>query len=264
MQRIIYIDSIFFNNFVMDLLLLSLTARTMKKTTTFLRTMAGALTGAAGYCLILCLPGSYPVKVLFLFLPVTILMIKAAYRVKGYKEILYGIGYLFTWSFFIGGFMLFLIKKIPVFKSRNSCTVILLTGYVGYLLCRMWIRRYRQEKKNHFCRVRLPGDEEALAVYGLIDTGNGLRDPVSGREAAVLEEKIWQKMQKCKRPEKYKVIPFHSIGREKGILEGYEVDKIQIEEKTGCRELQNVIIAVFKGNISAKGDYQMILPPQWF
>ena len=117
---------------------------------------------------------------------------------------------------------------------------------------------------NHFCRIELPGDKGEIEVIGLVDTGNGLKDPVSGKEVAILEEKVWRNMRESICPEKYKVIPFHSIGKERGILEGYEVDRIRLMEETGCRELHNVIIAVFQGDISVKGDYQMILPPQWF
>lgn len=265
MHRIIYIDSVFFNNLIMDLFLLLLTAKTLKKTTTFLKKMVGSLIGAAGYCLVLCLPGSDSLKVLLGMIPTAALMIKTGCGTKGAKELLYGMGYLFTYSFFLGGFILFLTGRAPFLKGkRSSLTVILIAGYLGFTLCRLYMKKYEKEKKNHFCKVHLSGDKGEIEVYGLIDTGNGLKDPVSGREVAILEEKVWQDMQRCKRAEKFKLIPFHSIGKENGILEGYEVDKIQIEEKTGSRELVNVIIAVFKGNISAKGDYQMILPPQWF
>lgn len=265
MQRTIYIDSIFLNNFVMDMLLLYLTCMTLKKSTTFLKTLAGSLFGAAGYCLILCLPGSYSMKVLLGMLPVTALMIKIGCAIKGLKELLYGMGYLFTYAFLFGGFMLFLVKKLPFLQGKeNPLPILISVGGTGFLICMLCISKYRESRSNHFCRIVLPGDQGEFEVYGLIDTGNGLCDPVSGKEAAILEEKVWQRMQQCKRPEKYKIIPFHSIGKEKGILEGYEVERIRVKEKTGCRELQNVIIAVFQGEISVKGDYQMILPPQWF
>lgn len=265
MHRIIYIDSVFFNNLIMDLFLLLLTAKTLKKTTTFIKKMVGSLIGAVGYCLILCLPGDNFLKGLLGMLPVAAVMVKTGCGTKGFKELLYGMGYLFTYSFLMGGFILFLTGRIPFFKGkRDSLTVILLAGYLGFTLCRLCMEKYKKEKKNHFCKVHLSGDKGEIEIYGLIDTGNGLKDPISGKEVAILEERVWQDMQRCKRAEKYKLIPFHSIGKENGILEGYEVDKIQIEEKTGSRDLVNVIIAVFKGNISAKGDYQMILPPQWF
>lgn len=265
MQRTVYIDSIFLSNFIMDLLLLFLTAGTLRKSTTFLNTLSGSLLGAAGYCLILCLPGSYPVKVLFGLLPITALMIKTGCGTKGLKELLYGMGYLFTYAFLLGGFMLCLIRNIPFLRERkDSVLTVLAIGVLGFLACTIGLYEYGRRKRNHFCRVALPGDEGEIEVFGLVDTGNGLRDPVSGKEVAILEEKVWRNMRKSIRPEKYKIIPFHSIGRERGILEGYEVDLIRLQDETGCRELHNVIIAVFQGKISVKGDYQMILPPQWF
>ena len=109
----------------------------------------------------------------------------------------------------------------------------------------------------------LNGDERELQILGLIDTGNGLTDPVSGQPVAIMEETVWNEMQKEKRPEKYKVIPFHSIGKKRGILEGYEVERIEIECESEKKELTNVTIAVFQGKLSVKGDYQIILPPQW-
>lgn len=265
MKRTIYIDSIFLCNLIMDLLLLFLTAKTLKKSTAFLKTLAGSLLGAAGYCLILCLPGRYPIKVLFGLLPVTALMIKAGCGTKGLKELLYGMGYLFTYAFLLGGFMLCLLKNIPFLREREaSAWMIAATGTLGFFLCISGIYGYRRRKENHFCRIGLPGDKGEIEVLGLVDTGNGLRDPVSGKEVAVLEEKVWRNMRKSIRPEKYKVIPFHSIGKERGTLEGYEVERIRLMEETGCRELHNVVIAVMRGEISVKGDYQMILPPQWF
>lgn len=265
MQRILYIDSIFFMNVIMDVSLLYLTAKTLRKTTTFFKILAGSLMGAAGYCLILCLPGSYRIKVMAGAVPAAALMLRIGCGIHKGKELLYGMGYLFTYSFLEGGFMLFLMHVFPDWgKNRVSLSAVLCTGSLSFGAMLLGIRKYTKDKQNHFCIVRLPGDEGEIRISGLIDTGNGLTDPVSGKRAAILEKQVWQKMRSCQRAERYKVIPFHSIGREKGILEGYEIDKIQIEKETGEKELEHVIITVFKGKLSAKGDYQMILPPEWF
>ncbi|MBO5056909.1 MAG: sigma-E processing peptidase SpoIIGA [Lachnospiraceae bacterium] len=265
MLRSIYIDRVFLNNFVMDLFLITLTVKTLKKTATFFRILTGSLLGAAGYCLILCLPGiPYFLKVIFGMVPVAMGMIKLGCRTKGLKELLYGLGYLFTYSFFTGGFMLFLIRRVPFLKShKDSFLLILLTGYVSFSFCVWGLNKYKKSRQNHFCRVELEGDDESILVCGLIDTGNGLTEPLSGKPVAILEEEVWKKMNGLKKPEKYKIIPYHSIGKENGILEGYEIEKIRIEYETGTRELAHVLIAVFNGKLSVKGEYQMILPPQW-
>ena len=115
-----------------------------------------------------------------------------------------------------------------------------------------------------FCRVWLPGDDGNFAITGLIDPGNGLIEPVSRKPVAVLDEVCFEKMSHCKRPEKYRIIPFHSIGTERGMLDAYEIEEIQLEEETGRRRLKQVMIAVCRERVSGRKKYQMILPQQWF
>ena len=64
------------------------------------------------------------------------------------------------------------------------------------------------------------------------------------------------------RPEKFKVIPYHSIGKDNGILEGYEIDTIKVKGNECEKQYDKVIVAVFKGKVSKGGSYQMILPPE--
>lgn len=265
MQTTIYIDSIFLINVIMDFLLLSLTGKTLKKTATFLRRLAGSVIGAAGYCLVLCLMDiTMLVKTVFIMIPSMLLMIKTGCQTKSIKELFYAGGYFFTYAFLIGGFMLFVSKETPLLKVVGEGMLrIIITGFIGFFICLEGIRRYRKKSGNHFCKITLCGDEKPICIYGLMDTGNGLTDPVSNRPVAILEEEIWKQMEKAKRPEKFKIIPYHSIGKNSGILESYEVEKIEIEQEMGKKELTNVLIAVFHGKLSVKGDYQMILPWHW-
>lgn len=265
MTNVLYIDSIFLINFVMDLFLLTLTAVTLKKTATFTRILTGSLVGAIGYCLVLVLPKiSYPVKVMLGMIPITVGMLKISCKVKGVKQLGHGMGCLFTYSFLFGGFLLFLRNNVPHFRDKElSIWFILLFGYLGFQMTVWGIHSYKKKAQNHFCKVEIEGDDKPITVWGLVDTGNGLKDPVTGKEVAVLEEEVWKEMTWARRAEKYKVIPFHSIGTSCGILEGYEVDRILIQTKSETRELKKIPVAVYKGKLSAKGDYQMILPPIW-
>lgn len=265
MQKIIYIDGLFLENLVMDLLLVRLTALTLKKKAAFIRILAGSLLGAGGYCLILCLPGiSYPVKVIFGMIPVAMGMIRLGCRARGIRELMYGTGCLFAYSFLLGGFILFLISRLSLFGIReNSLLAILFTGTFGAEICMWGIKKYHRARENHFCQVELLGDGEKIRICGLVDTGNGLVDPISGKAAAILEEEVWNRMEKAKKPEKYKIMPFHSIGKRNGILEGYEVENVRIKYGMTEKELSHMTIAVSRERLSAKGEYQMILPPEW-
>ncbi len=264
LQGTLYIDSIFLLNLVMDLYLLTLTCRILGKTATYSRIFAGSVIGAAGYCTILCLPGlTYMLKVLLGMLPLGAFMIKISCRTKGIKELLRGEGYLFSVSFLIGGFIIFLKAKVPFLNGQgDTVSVTAGIGFIGFVICRKVIERYQRKKREHFCRVLLPGDEGMVEVMALIDTGNGLTEPISKKPVAILEENEWKKLKIWMKPEKYKIIPYHSIGRERGMLEGYEIDALEIKSDAGDKRFDKVIIAIFKGKISQKGSYQMILPPE--
>lgn len=263
LQGIVYIDSIFVLNLVMDLYLLLLTAKALGKTVSYLRIFAGSVMGAAGYCLILCVPGiSYILKVLLGMIPVGGLMIKTACGTKGIRELLRAMGYLFTFSFIMGGLIIFLKGKIRAFAGRDKAVILAGLGFAGYVLCRKLIEKWRRKKNSHFCQVILQGDEGNVEVSALIDTGNGLVEPFSKKPVAILDADKWEGLKKWMKPEKYKIIPYHSIGKDKGVMEGYEIDTMKVKGNDGEKRYDKVIITVFKGKVSGDGSYQMILPPE--
>lgn len=269
LQGTVYIDSVFLVNLVMDLYLLALTVKILGKTVTYARIFAGSAVGAAGYCIVLCLPelpGS--LKVLFGMIPVGALMIKIACRTDGIRELVRGMGYLYTFSFVLGGFILFLKGRIGELSGGgDSIAVLSGAAFTGYALCRRGIILFQERKRNPgrgnlFCRVSLPGDEGPVEFQALIDTGNGLTEPVSQKPVAILEAQAWDRMKTRMQPEKYRVIPYHSIGKENGVMEGYEIDTMRVMRKENEKQYDKVIIAIFKGKVSGKGSYQMILPPE--
>ncbi len=268
-QEAIYLDSAFLLNLVMDLYLLKLTAKILGKTATFSRLLAGSLTGTAVYCLILCLPGiPRSVKMTAGMLATGALMIKIGCRTKGIKQLIRAMGYLYLFSFLLGGFLLFVKARLSQNAGRiweqheGKILCILFLSFFLETLLEAVIHKSRERKKKLFCEVKLKGDQGPLEVKALVDTGNGLRDPISGKPVALLDQKIWEDMKSMQRPERYKLIPYHSIGRKNGMLEGYEVDQVEIwgiEEK---KQLEHVIIAVCREELSGTGSYQMILPPE--
>lgn len=262
LQNTIYIDSVFLLNLVMDLYLLKLTAKILGKTATYPRILLGSLTGALGYCVVLCIPKMpYGSKIVLGMLPVGMLMIKIAYRTKSLTELLRAMGSIYFLSFLMGGFMIFLRGKVPFFRTNeNSILMLALAGFIGYAILQNLLAWWEKSRHHYFCKAVLAGDREQLTVRALVDTGNGLIEPVSQKPVAVLDEEVWKKMRKWMKPEKFKMIPYHSIGKERGLLEGYEVDTLVVQGNGKEKQFEHVIIAVFKGKVSGRGNYQMILP----
>lgn len=260
----IYLENIFLLNLIMNLYLLKLTGSVLKCKTGCFRVFTGSLLGAVGYCIILCLPKiTYGWKMTAGMLPIGILMIRLGLGTKGRKELLYAAGWMFTFAFLLGGFIIFLRGKL-LFGRQHENTMLLIAalGFGGYELLKKGLEVYFRRREDKMRRVRISADMGDVEITALVDTGNGLVDPVSLKPVAVLEEDIWKKMTKWMRPEKYRVIPFHSIGKEHGLLCGYEVELMEVEGEIGKRQHKNVVIAVFKGKLSKTGGYQMILPPE--
>lgn len=264
LQNTVYIDSVFLANLVMDLYLLALTVKILGKPAAYARIFAGSAVGAGGYCIILCLP-ELPgtLRVLFGMIPVGALMIKIACRTDGIRELFRGMGYLYSFSFILGGFILFLKGRIGEFsEGGDSIAVLAGAAFGGFVLCRKGISLCQEKRRDLFCRVRLPGDDGPVEFRALIDTGNGLTEPVSQKPVAILDEQAWEGLRIWMRPEKYKIIPYHSLGKENGVMEGYEIDTMKVMRKESEKQYDKVIIAIFKGKVSGKGSYQMILPPE--
>ncbi len=263
-QGTVYIDSVFLLNLVMDLYLLALTAKALGKKTSYPRIFAGSVTGAAGYCIVLCLPGiSYTLKVLLGMIPIGLLMIKITYRTKGAADMFRTLGYLYLFSFCLGGFMIFLKGKSRALTGYGDSIVILAgIGFAGFVIYKKLITLWQERRREHFCEVKIPGDTGALRFVALVDTGNGLVEPVSRKPVAILDAQEWVNLKQWMKPEKYKVIPYHSIGRESGLLEGYEIDTMEVKGSMGEKQFEKVIIAMFQGKVSQKGSYQMILPSE--
>ena len=62
-----------------------------------------------------------------------------------------------------------------------------------------------------------------------------------------------------KYPQKYKIIPYKSIGKENGILEGICVDELIIWNNDKEIVQKQAVIAVYKGRLSEDNSFNMIL-----
>ena len=96
----------------------------------------------------------------------------------------------------------------------------------------------------------------------LADSGNSLREPLTGRPAALIDRKGAAKL--SFRPEdaetgrdetmadRLVVIPYKAVGTEKGILKGIRTDSITFREK----EMKGAVLAFYDGDF---GDFEVLL-----
>ena len=222
----LYVDSLFMVNFVMNLYLLLLVNQSSYRSATRLRLILGAAVGAVFYLIPFLWSGSVWFKLL-LGLGVGIsCMILIAFRIESISSFLKVVEGLVLWSFLLGGVVLFLVKRLPVLgRWMAGMTGVLLMGAMVCLAFSYMMERRRRLKD--VCRVTLVCEEGSVKLTALVDSGNGLVEPISGKPVSIIEQHIFAGLW-SKTPPYYRAIPFHSIGRNRGILKGYLLPEIRM------------------------------------
>lgn len=259
----VYIDNLFLMNFVMNLYLYLLTARTLKRTATRLRITVGSLVQSLLFCILILMPG-IPAGIKRFVGPMIVSIVSTAviFRCKNAYELFRCTGYQFIYAFVLGGALKFLFTSVPVLRGRQeNIWYVPGAGFFGYWMVSWWIAQVKRKKTVHLYTVHLCGYDGTITVKALADTGNSLVEPISGKPVSVVEDGVLDKLEGVKVPEKLKLIPYHSVGKENGMMEGYEIPEIVIEDDREKIRWQKVIVGISRNRISAGGQYQMILHP---
>lgn len=139
------------------------------------------------------------------------------------------------------------------------CFVIVVTA----VLCVVLERQSRIQWKEEHCKAKTVlefGSRKMLAT-ALIDTGNKLYDPFYHRPVILVDASMLEEiMQECReqRPEKLQYIPFRSIGKEKGMLEGLMLDRVSLKWQEKTWRFTEVIAASAKEALCQNKEYQVI------
>lgn len=255
----VYLDSLFALQFVMNLLLLSLVNSMMKKRVSERRVLLGA-TGAAVFSVLLLL---VPLNLFFsmslgMFFT-AFLMGLVTFKINKWNLFLKFMEKLSICTLLLGGLSLLILKLLP--KGMDACsglTLVLTVAGVSF-----WIlRRIFSNKENHYCRVTLYGVEE-LVVDALVDTGNTLIEPISGKPVAVLDKKIFDRLFP-KYEKGFRMVPYHSVGKKHGMMPAYLLSCVKVETDDGCMECHDIYVGLSEESLLEGDSYKMILNPQIF
>ena len=256
----IYIDTYFLFNFWMNLWVLFLCHFFLQSRIKQGKVMVAAFLASLGEVLILCIPyGNSLVKIIGGFGGVTALVIYLLFRPVS-REYFFRILLCFYLSAFVLGGALLLLESIG---GRRKISMISWGILVVFLVIAVELLYLKFKVKHDFCQVVLVfSEEEKCQVTALVDSGNGLLEPISRMPVSIIEERVAEPYKSYLKKEKFRLIPFHSLGEERGMLEAYFIEKMEIRGKEGVRVIKNPVVAISKGVISANEKYQMILQPE--
>jgi hypothetical protein len=100
---------------------------------------------------------------------------------------------------------------------------------------------------------------DIISTKALYDSGNLLTEPISGKPVSIIEKTKALTDWMTNTPEKYKAIPYKSVGNENGLLEGMVIDQLVIQLDNEQVVEDNAVIALYDGKISKGGNFSMIL-----
>ena len=191
-----YVDVLLVVNFVVNFLLLRLTAAALGRTVGALPLSLGALAGALGALSIFLRFSSWAVWLFFRIL-VAAVMVRLALPWEGVRRWAKGVFCLMGVSFLFSGAMvaLFLALKPDgmlisqgVFYLELSASALLGASVLCYLLAcgfeRLLLRRAPSALR---CEVMIDGEGGMSSFFALIDTGNSLVEPFSRKPVILCE-----------------------------------------------------------------------------
>lgn len=155
-----------------------------------------------------------------------------------------------------------------IFKSnfsvlRMSIVSISMTIAIRFLLQYFFIARQKL-----YYSVILYCDGKEYPMKALLDTGNGLVEPISKKAVSLVGkdyfEQQWEKEGERKgfQLQRFRAIPYHAVGTPNGILNGYEMDRLIIFTDERNIEIRKPMIGISEHAVGNRDTYQMILQPQ--
>ncbi|MDE6254519.1 MAG: sigma-E processing peptidase SpoIIGA [Lachnospiraceae bacterium] len=261
MNYIIYLDTFFIINFTMDFISIMLCRKIKNIRHSIARGVAAAALGGIYACVYITFPyGNYFVRMIFSYIIAVSLMVLIAFGFENKKRFINNVLLLYIVSFLSGGAANVLYFRIGI---KNMPLIVLMTAFTGTFAAE---RIDRKKRISEVCyEVTVENRGVKIVTCALADTGNSLKEPYMGKPVNILESKEAIKLIKgddIHLQKGYMKIPFHSLGKENGLLDGFEVEKIYINmtDEVVCRE--RVVIGVYNGQLSSDESYKMILNPE--
>lgn len=275
MNSEVYIDLIFFANFLMDYVLLRLTGTLLRCKANRWRCLGAAAIGAAGACVLIWADIRGPVLLFFLHGTVALLMLGVGLHLKTGRMLIRAMLTLYLLAFLCGGaWAVFVGGRIPFWTF-------LLFSAGTYLALQAWTfftESFRAHVKNLFpVTLTYQGREQSLR--GFYDTGNLLEEPMSHRAVCVttvsalkelVPEELLEDLKKLKEnPGELestrlqelcpRLIPYHAVGVKDGLILAVTLDDLCIHMSGKSVHVRRPMLALMEEPFTFETEYEVLL-----
>ncbi len=267
----IYLDVVFIENLVMNLSVILSEAILLNSLNKLIRKIGSALFATAYYILTLIFPKLSGFQVF-----VGILIILIAFRPTNLKLLIKQVFLFYFINFVFAGtsFALMCAFNKDKFSIFNGVVIgnfdvfkVFLAGIIAIIMLTYF---FRKRSKHVFKDVVISISGKVKEIRLLLDTGNLLREPYTGKPVMIVEksalknvidEELFNDLEKMLKggeiiPDGMFLIPYRSLGNSLGFLLGIKPDFVTL--KKNGKKFCNVVIGICNENISETKSYSGI------
>lgn len=284
----IYLDIVLLENIGMNYIILFTTGIINKMKTKPIKLVISSLIGAL-YAVLSFVATLEIYESLTLKILLSIAMIYIAFKPEKMKLLFRQLMLFYLVSFVFGGTafaLLYFIRPQDILMKNGlligtyPIKIALLGAILGFVIVHIASKGIKNKinQKDMFCDVEVKIEENTLNVKAMIDTGNLLKDPITGLpviiiETAKLEEILPKQIIEGvediingklnqiddKFAVKLRVIPFTSLGKQNGMLLGIKADEATIKTDENSYKIKNLIIGMYNSKLTKNGRYNALI-----
>ncbi len=258
MKYVFYPDAFWVMNFAMDALVLLLVRQLSHPLVKVRRILLSAGFGAtASVILFLWLPGLswYQLCIHVVINPIMILF---GFGKKNPKKFAENMFWAYVMTLLLGG-----VLNVAVFTlgQWRMFAVWALGGFGLSMIILQRIRECKQEWDSY--EILLLTNQKTMLLAGFLDTGNLLTDPIMKKPVHIIQEELLKEaLTKEQLPIRY--IPFHSLGREDGLLPVVTLKAMYVKRQGEGADaipdfVDGPVFGLAKEKLFQNRDYQVIL-----
>lgn len=288
----VYLDIVFLENLIMNYIIIYATGvvikAEVKRLEIFIASGVGAIYTIVMYLDVIPIYSNFIMKIVL-----SIVIVYISFKPKTVKKLIKEIVIFYLVSFVFGGcvFALMYFLKPQMAEIRNGVfvgayplKVAIIGGMIAFIITQVGFKivKTKISKKDMIYDIEIIINKKTVKIKALLDTGNLLKDPLTGLAVIVAEHKslytiipkdILDNISKIiggdigdlskneefnKIISRFRIIPFSSLGKQNGLLLGIKADGINIlvDEKT--EHIKNAIIGIYDKSLTKNGIYSAI------
>lgn len=275
----VYVDVVFFENLWMNAIILFATSLCLKKKVRKKRIVASAMLGAI-YTLATCFKPIAGFWGMVSKTIVSIFMVAIAFRPTKKCEFVSSLLLFYLVSILFGGCALFVSMafsqtqiKQGIWQLKASLPAILGSALIAYILWKTGVKILQKKEKQKQYELELWFRGRYLKCKAFLDTGNGLKDPITKEPVVILEEQsfcnlfnvpahsLWEKMLASSKTDyPLQIIPYQAVGKKDGMLFAIRTDHLYLPELELSKD--SMLIAMQEGVFCKRGEYQALIGPE--